>query len=241
MACRIARWVALVAAALAVGCGGSSGNSSETTSHDGGSPDGTTSCGGSNEPCCNGTPCNSGRICSGGSCTASVPADAKADSSGDDVAVADAPSGPEASDGQASMPPSCQTGGAGLTTCGANSESCCASPEVAGGTYYRTYDPLGSGGEVTLAPDGGPTGEADPASVRGFRLDKYLVTVGRFRQFVTAWNGGAGYTPPAGSGKHAHLNGGQGLANSGDPGTYEQGWDATDWNNTTDIDRKSVV
>ena len=230
MACRIARWVALVAAALAVGCGGSSGNSSETTSHDGGSPDGTTSCGGSNEPCCNGTPCNAGRMCSGGSCTASVPADAKADSAGDDVAVADAPSGPEASDGQASMPPSCQTGGAGLTTCGANSESCCASPEVAGGTYYRTYDPLGSGGEVTLAPDGGPTGEADPASVSGFRLDKYLVTVGRFRQFVTAWNGGAGYTPPAGSGKHAHLYGGRGLVNvGGDAGVvYEPGWVTSD-------------
>ena len=35
-----------------------------------------------------------------------------------------------------------------------------------------------------VAADGGPTGEADPASVSGFRLDKYLVTVGRFRQYV---------------------------------------------------------
>jgi hypothetical protein len=26
---------------------------------------------------------------------------------------------------------------------------------------------------------GGPTGEADPATVSDFRLDKYLVTVGR--------------------------------------------------------------
>jgi formylglycine-generating enzyme required for sulfatase activity len=32
------------------------------------------------------------------------------------------------------------------------------------------------------------------------------------------------------------LNGGQGLANSGEPGTYEMGWDATDWNNTTVLD-----
>jgi formylglycine-generating enzyme required for sulfatase activity len=57
-------------------------------------------------------------------------------------------------------------------------------------------------------------------------LDKYLVTVGRFRQFVIAWNGGSGYTPPAGSGKHTHLNGGQGLLNSaiGAGTTYEPGW-----------------
>ena len=69
-----------------------------------------------------------------------------------------------------------------------------------------------------------------------FRLDKYLVTVGRFRQFVAAWNHGAGYLPPAGSGKHTHLNSGQGLENSGRPGTYETGWDAVDWNNATDVD-----
>jgi formylglycine-generating enzyme required for sulfatase activity len=93
---------------------------------------------------------------------------------------------------------------------------------VPGGTYNRTYTNTGTG----------PTGEADPATVSGFRLDKYLVTVGRFRQFV---NGGAGHFPAAGSGKHTHLNGGQGLANSGAGGGYEPGWDATNWNNTTDI------
>jgi formylglycine-generating enzyme required for sulfatase activity len=64
--------------------------------------------------------------------------------------------------------------------------------------------------------------------VSGFRLDKYLVTVGRFRQFVDAWSGGAGYTPPAGSGKHTHLNGGLGLANNENPGTYEPGWVGSD-------------
>ena len=61
-----------------------------------------------------------------------------------------------------------------------------------------------------------------------FRLDKYDVTVGRFRQFVAAWNNGVGWLPSAGSGKHAHLNGGIGLANSGNPGTYETGWLASD-------------
>jgi sulfatase modifying factor 1 len=132
---------------------------------------------------------------------------------------------PFCANGSCAPPPSCQTSGAGLTNCGATfSESCCTSLEVPGGTYYRTYTNSGSGA----------TGEADQATVSGFRMDKYLVTVGRFRQFVNAWNNGSGYLPAAGSGKHTYLNGGQGLANSGDPGTYETGWEATNWNNTID-------
>ncbi len=87
--------------------------------------------------------------------------------------------------------------------------------EVPSGTYDRTYANDG----------GGPTGQADPASVSGFRLDRDLVTVGRFRPFMAA--SVAGWSPAAGSGKHAHLNDGQGLANSGGPG-YEPGWDPTD-------------
>jgi formylglycine-generating enzyme required for sulfatase activity len=107
---------------------------------------------------------------------------------------------------------------------------------VPGGTFYRTYANDG----------GGPTGEADPATVSGFRLDKYLVTVGRFRQFVEAvlpdggaeWLGDGGFpdgglmwVPEAGSGKHAHLNEGNGLANepnvtSGQ--TYDPGWSSGD-------------
>ena len=114
--------------------------------------------------------------------------------------------------------PSCQTSGAGLSDCGANSESCCTSLQVPGGTYYRTY---------TYDADGG-TGQADPATVSGFRLDKYLVTVGRFRQFVNAWK--AGWLPSGGSGIHTHLNGGKGLASAGYPGTYETGWNPILWN-----------
>jgi sulfatase modifying factor 1 len=115
-----------------------------------------------------------------------------------------------------SSTPSCATGGPGMSNCGANSESCCTSLEVPGGTYYRTYENLG----------GGPNGEYNSATVSGFRLDKYLVTVGRFRQFVNHWNGDIGYAPLAGSGKHTHLNGGNGLAATG--GGYEPGWVATD-------------
>jgi sulfatase modifying factor 1 len=104
-----------------------------------------------------------------------------------------------------------------MTNCGATSESCCTSLEVTGGTYYRTYSNHGSG----------LSGEADPASVSGFRLDKYEVTVGRFRQFVDVWNGG--WRPSAGSGKHTHLNGGNGLTSTG--GGYEPGWVTSDNSN----------
>ncbi len=110
---------------------------------------------------------------------------------------------------------SCQGTAERTTACGTPEASCCLSIEVSGGTYFRTYMNDGSG----------PTGESDPASVTGFRLDAYLVTVGRFRAFVAATI--AGWTPPAGAGKHVHLNGGMGLADSGGAGN-EPGWVSSD-------------
>jgi formylglycine-generating enzyme required for sulfatase activity len=118
---------------------------------------------------------------------------------------------------------SCQgapDGGAGLSNCGYYSnDGCCTSLEVAGGTFFRTYQVLSS---TSIG------GEQDSAKISGFRLDKYDVTVGRFRQFQAAWNNGSGYLPPAGSGKHTHLNNGQGLVDVGSPAdagtTYETGW-----------------
>jgi len=146
--------------------------------------------------------------------------------------------GIEATTGVDAGPPrSCAPGGPGMSNCGpaeSGSESCCTSLEVTGGSYYRTYDLVIDGG-LPRAPDGGPTAEADPATVSTFRLDKYLVTVGRFRQFVNAWNNGAGYTPPAGSGKHTHLNNGSGLKNA-TGGGYEPGWAASDDNNIAPTD-----
>jgi len=110
-----------------------------------------------------------------------------------------------------------------MTNCGPDgmgTESCCTSLEVTGGTYYRTYVPVNPNGSVD---------DADPATVSAFRMDKYLVTVGRFRQFVNAWNNGDGYTSPAGSGKHAYLNNGNGLNATG--GGYEPGWVVSDDSN----------
>ncbi len=145
-------------------------------------------------------------------------ADSASESGPDSSGGAD--SGSSSADASDSSPLSCAPGGAGMTDCGSDGESCCASLEVTGGTYGRTY---------TSGDDGG-TVQGDPATVSSFRLDKYEVTIGRFRQFVSAWDGGAGYAPSEGSGKHSHLNGGKGLANSGaDAGVmYEMGWMASD-------------
>jgi len=134
------------------------------------------------------------------------------------------------------LPPSCAPRGRGMTTCGQPEESCCISLPVPGGTFYRTYDV-----NFERPSDAGWPDESDPATVSAFRLDKYLVTIGRFRQFVAAWSGG--WTPAVGSGKHTHLNGGRGLANSGAPGTYEAGWLTTDNANVapTDANLTSVA
>lgn len=150
-------------------------------------------------PCSANDGCIAGLVCASGAC----------------AVAADAGAGP------VTYAPSCAPGGAGMTDCGDGSESCCTSPEVAGGTFYRTYGNDGSG----------PAGEGDPATVSSFRLDKYEVTVGRFRQFVAALEGVPGWLPAQGSGKHTHLNGGNGLVdrNNGYASSgYEEGWDTND-------------
>jgi sulfatase modifying factor 1 len=119
---------------------------------------------------------------------------------------------PSCDQGLCVEPPSCLAGGIGLTNCGPSIESCCTSQVVAGGTFYRSYD------AVTF------TDQSNPATVSSFRLDKYEVTVGRFRQFANAVVGG--WMPSPGGGKHTYLNGGQGLADVSSPGTFETGWES---------------
>lgn len=132
----------------------------------------------------------------------------------------DAPGGGNTDPGNAA--PSCEGAVAGLADCGAHQEECCVSPVVPGGSFYRQYAFDSGGTPIQLAA---------PATVSAFRLDKYSVTVGRFRRYVDYLMSDAGGPPVAGSGKHSHLNDGNGLINSANAGTapYELGWDAS-WN-----------
>ena len=62
------------------------------------------------------------------------------------------------------------------------------------------------------------------ATVSDVRLDKYEVSVGRFRAFVDAWI--AGWRPSAQAGRHRHLNSGSGLNGGTEPG-WSIAWSAS--------------
>ncbi len=86
----------------------------------------------------------------------------------------------------------------GLDICGATgSENCCSSPSVPLSTYLRNYDGV-------LLTDS--TNKS--ATVSKYNLDKFEVTVGRFRTFVSAydtWRGGG--NPTVGSGANPRIAG----------------------------------
>lgn len=72
-------------------------------------------------------------------------------------------------------------------TCGAAAgDDCCAIGQVVGGQFARINDP------------------ALPASVADFQLDRYEVTVGRFRQFIADYPRNR---PAAGEGAHPRIEG----------------------------------
>jgi sulfatase modifying factor 1 len=79
-------------------------------------------------------------------------------------------------DPSSGLPPSC----AGDLDC--SGESCCTSLLVRGGSYERGAD------------------SASPATVSDFRLDKYEVTVGRFRRFLAAYDAWRADHPAQGEG-----------------------------------------
>ena len=118
--------------------------------------------------------------------------------------------GPDASDvPRRDAPPAVSCGGL-PPTCGPMGTSpCCESPVVTGGMFFRGYD---------VAADARYTDASHPATVSSFRLDKYEVTVGRFRRFV-ATGTATQASPPVAEAGARKLNG---LANQG-------GWD-TAWN-----------
>jgi formylglycine-generating enzyme required for sulfatase activity len=111
----------------------------------------------------------------------------------------DIPSRDGCAEASCPAPPSCPT----PVACGAAGDSCCESLLVTGDTFLRQNSP------------------SFRATVSSFKLDKYEVTVGRFRAFIEAtvpnWH------PPAGSGKHTHLPRG-GLYGVNQL-AVEQGWD----------------
>lgn len=97
-------------------------------------------------------------------------------------------------------------------TCGPNgTDSCCSTAtQIPGGTFYRSYD---------VSTDGMYSNMSYPATVSSFTLDKYEVTVGRFRQFVNAGMGTATTAPISDAGARP-LNG----------SAAQGGWSAS-WNN----------
>jgi formylglycine-generating enzyme required for sulfatase activity len=107
----------------------------------------------------------------------------------------------------------CQTA---ALACGPAGESCCTSPVVTGGMFFRGYD---------VAADGMFTNMTNPATLGDFRLDKYEVTVERFRAFVDAGYGTQANPPADGDGAH--------------PAIANSGWSST-WNNQLPVDTAAL-
>ena len=105
-----------------------------------------------------------------------------------------------------SGPPSC----AGIAKkCGAShDEDCCTVERTPGGTFFRSFDVAGDGVYASMAA---------PAQVSPFALDRFEVTVGRFRNFVEA-GGGTQVTAPAVDA------GGRLLGGIPNQGGWESGW-----------------
>jgi formylglycine-generating enzyme len=103
-------------------------------------------------------------------------------------------------------------------TCGQNKNAnCCASPDVAGGSFHRSFDRAG---------DGNSGNTSFPATLSDFRLDKYEVTVGRFRKFINANMGTQANPPLARDGAHAMI--------------VSSGWDAG-WNQSLPVDKAALI
>jgi formylglycine-generating enzyme required for sulfatase activity len=88
------------------------------------------------------------------------------------------------------LPISCagNTPGAG-DNCGADgNDDCCSTLPVPGGTFNRLND------------------ASYPATISSFSLDKYLITVGRFRRYIEMTGGPTQLNPPpAGTGAHPKI------------------------------------
>jgi formylglycine-generating enzyme len=118
--------------------------------------------------------------------------DAAQDSSVEVIVEARPETGPDA---KIDVPATTRCAGLAAICGPAGDGDCCTSLPVTGGTFYRSYDGVNY------------TDKSYPATVADFYLDKYEVTVGRFRQFVDAGKGTQASPPAAGDGAHPLISG----------------------------------
>ena len=97
-------------------------------------------------------------------------------------------------------------------TCGpSGNDDCCASAVMPGGTFLRAYDGFSN------------TDDTNPATISAFQLDKYEITVGRFRKFVAEYQQEMTAT---GTGKNT---------NNPDDKGWQAGWNANLEPNSTEL------
>ncbi|AUX45104.1 hypothetical protein SOCE26_065850 [Sorangium cellulosum] len=94
---------------------------------------------------------------------------------------------------EAATPRSCAPGAP--SDCGSGEGSCCDNRLVRCGNYLRSYDGVAY------------NNTSHPAAVSDFRLDRYEITVGRFREFVNAGRGVQANPPMVGVGAHPRVSG----------------------------------
>ncbi len=119
------------------------------------------------------------------------------------VVTRDAPSCGDAGTckaGACSVPASCNGAEGAGNDCGSSLDTCCATIQVPGGEYKRRYD------GVTY------NDAKFPATVSPFKLDKYEVTIGRYRAFAAGGYGTKVKPPQVGQGAHPKMAGSGWLA-----------------------------
>lgn len=109
-------------------------------------------------------------------------------------------------------PSTCSRSCAGLSQTACQTESCCTRNAIVGGTVLRgrgteacpTCTAGCPSGMDCANPDSGTETPEHNATVNQYLLDKYEITLGRFRRFVSAYTGVA---PAAGAGAHPAIAG----------------------------------
>jgi formylglycine-generating enzyme len=149
---------------------------------------------------CEGVVCGTDETCAKGQCAPAAVA-CSGTNCFDDTAILAARPTPTP------LPPSARSCKDVPRTCGPrNDEDCCASPEVPGGTFFRSYD------GVTFRTMPEPTvdlrAKANEATVAKFRLDRFEVTWARFEAFLNDYPASI---PPVGSGKNPNTASDEGL------------------------------